>query len=80
MKCLTESWKVLSSCRFYEVSAFPEISVFLLGSRNVCFFILANEMQTDFVDLFLMSKLVALDFRDNISDELTLPFFRESAY
>lgn len=33
-------------------------------------------MQTDFVDyddLFLMSKPVALDFRETISDELTPP-------
>lgn len=37
-------------------------------------------MQIDFVDLFLMSKLVALDFRENISEESNLPLYRESVY
>lgn len=37
-------------------------------------------MQTDLVDLFLLGKLVALDFRENVSDELTLPLYRESIY
>lgn len=37
-------------------------------------------MQTDFVDLFLMSKLVTLDLRENVSDEFTLPLYREGVY